>query len=883
VRVAPRGGRSPFAIVASLAIALLLLCGAAGAATIQYVYDELGRLVGVIDPAGDTTRYTYDEAGNLTSVARNASSQLAIVSFTPAHGPVGTRVTIFGTGFGATPAQNTVRFNGTPATVTSASPTTLVATVPAGATTGPISVTAPLGNVTSATAFTVIVQQPPQITALTPAIVAAGVAFTVSGSAFEPVPTDNQARINIATAAVLAATETALTVRAPAVTGGKVGVTTANGSATSSADLFIVPAPNAAADVGATARIAIDAAGAPLSLPASKMGLALFDGTAGTVGVKLTASGVTLPNGGTLTAYAPNGSVFGNPASFGTAGATLSLPALTATGSYGVRVTSNSGAGNLTLGVWKDISGTLAPGGSTDLSFTNPGQVARISFTAAIGDILGVDLSSVTLPAGAELLVLRDADGAQLINTSVPAGSAGASVRMAPISQAGSYTIIVSPTGSGTGSLHLTLWRDVGGTLTVGTTNNITVAFRNQFVRMRFSATQGQNLGVDIASLTGFTSGGLLVTRDSDGAQLVNTSFNTAAGIGARIPTISQAGNYTVIASFASNATGTLQLTLWGDVDDALSVGTPFALSLSYRNQSSRQPFTGTAGQNLGVDITPGTLVSGGSLLVQRVSDGAQLVNTSIPAGTLGGSVRIPPLAVSGAYTVIFSPNGGATGTATLTLWRDVPGTLAVGELNNVTIAYRNQNARPGFAGVAGQNLGLDLSSLSGFTSGQVSVIREFDGASIVNSASFSSAQGIGVRIPPLSQTGNYTVWVAPAANSTGSFNLRLWKDVDDALSIDGAAYPLSLAYRNQQARLPFTGASGDRLAVELSGVTLPGGGVLNVIRGSDGAFLVNSASFGAAGGTFTIPDLSVAGPYTVNIVPNSAGTGTMNVRVFRR
>jgi hypothetical protein len=485
--------------------------------------------------------------------------------------------------------------------------------------------------------------------------------------------------------------------------------------------------------------------------------------------------------------------------------------------------------------------------------------------------------------SGGSLLVQRVSDGAQLVNTSIPAGTLGGSVRIPPLAVSGAYSVIFSPNGGATGTATLTLWRDVPGTLNVDELNNLSIAYRNQFVRMGFTATQGQNLGVDVSDLTGFTSGGLLVTRDSDGAQLVNTSFNTAAGLSAHMASIAQSGSYTVVVSFTANTTGTLKLRLWKDVDDALSFDTPYALNIRYRNQSSRQPFTGTAGQNLGVDITPGTLVSGGSLLVQRVSDGAQLVNTSIPAGTLGGSVRIPPLAVSGAYTVIFSPNGGATGTATLTLWRDVPGTLAVGELNNVTIAYRNQNARPGFAGVAGQNLGLDLSSLSGFTSGQVSVIREFDGASIVNSASFSSAQGIGVRIPPLSQTGNYTVWVAPAANSTGSFNLRLWKDVDDALSIDGAAYPLSLAYRNQQARLPFTGASGDRLAVELSGVTLPGGGVLNVIRGSDGAFLVNSASFGAAGGTFTIPDLSVAGPYTVNIVPNSAGTGTMNVRVFRR
>ncbi|MCC3158839.1 FG-GAP-like repeat-containing protein [Hymenobacter sp. 15J16-1T3B] len=51
----------------------------------------------------------------------------------PASGPVGTAVTITGTGFGATAAQNAVYFDAVRATVTSASATQLRVTVPAGA------------------------------------------------------------------------------------------------------------------------------------------------------------------------------------------------------------------------------------------------------------------------------------------------------------------------------------------------------------------------------------------------------------------------------------------------------------------------------------------------------------------------------------------------------------------------------------------------------------------------------------------------------------------------------------------------------------------------------------------------------------------------------
>ena len=131
--------------------------GVAGQSGIQYVYDELGRLIAVIDTNGDTATYTYDAVGNILSIGRHASSQVSIISFTPTSGPVvGTTVTVFGTEFSATASQDTVRFNGTTATISTASTTKLVVTVPSGATSGTISVTAPGGSATSAASFTAL-------------------------------------------------------------------------------------------------------------------------------------------------------------------------------------------------------------------------------------------------------------------------------------------------------------------------------------------------------------------------------------------------------------------------------------------------------------------------------------------------------------------------------------------------------------------------------------------------------------------------------------------------------------------------------------------------------------------------------------------------------
>jgi len=127
--------------------------------TVQYFYDDLGQLTKVIDSSGNEIDYTYDAVGNILSITRStapAAGTLAIFDFTPQTGGVGQTVTIQGQGFGATPGSNTVQFNGATATVVSASTSTLVVTVPIGATTGPISVTVGTATATSSNNFTFI-------------------------------------------------------------------------------------------------------------------------------------------------------------------------------------------------------------------------------------------------------------------------------------------------------------------------------------------------------------------------------------------------------------------------------------------------------------------------------------------------------------------------------------------------------------------------------------------------------------------------------------------------------------------------------------------------------------------------------------------------------
>jgi len=55
---------------------------------IDYIYDELGRLVAVITPA-EVVTYSYDAVGNLLSISSGNSSQVSIIEFTPNSGSIG--------------------------------------------------------------------------------------------------------------------------------------------------------------------------------------------------------------------------------------------------------------------------------------------------------------------------------------------------------------------------------------------------------------------------------------------------------------------------------------------------------------------------------------------------------------------------------------------------------------------------------------------------------------------------------------------------------------------------------------------------------------------------------------------------------------------------
>jgi YD repeat-containing protein len=294
------------------------------ASIVTYLYDDVGRLLGASDPATDTASYSYDSVGNLQSIARQNSSLVSIIEITPNKGLVGASITIYGTAFSTTPSQNTVLFNSVAATVTSATATQVATSVPTGATTGPISITTPTGSATSGVPFTVA--SPPTVTSFTPTIATPGTALIINGANFDSTAANNDLLFNITRAIVSSATPAVISTSVPVgATSGHISVTTPYGNSVTTGDLFVPPSPYMATDVVVTGRMAIGDTRTITTSTAGKIGLMLFDGTAGqqlTIHLTNNTMGSV-----TVTSYQVDGSSIsttGSAASFNLASQTLS-------------------------------------------------------------------------------------------------------------------------------------------------------------------------------------------------------------------------------------------------------------------------------------------------------------------------------------------------------------------------------------------------------------------------------------------------------------------------------------------------------------------------------------------------------------------------------
>jgi YD repeat-containing protein len=246
----------------------------------QHFYDRAGRLTTVVDPVNGSAQYNYDAVGNIHSVVRKPITDVVVAQVTPGRGRAGDVVTIFGTGFGAI-GNTSVSFNGVAATPTAVSATQITVAVPAGVTTGPVAVTSPAGSANSVANFVVPALGVPAISSVSPSPVDVGGSVTIAGSGFDPVLANNKVLINGRYAGVTGVSASAITATVPVITSGKVSVGTPEGIAISSSYLVVPPPPFLVSSLGPVVNSSIGSSATVTIASAGKIGLMLFDATAG--------------------------------------------------------------------------------------------------------------------------------------------------------------------------------------------------------------------------------------------------------------------------------------------------------------------------------------------------------------------------------------------------------------------------------------------------------------------------------------------------------------------------------------------------------------------------------------------------------------------------
>lgn len=643
---------------------------------VVYAYDELGRLVQVTDPSGESAIYSYDPVGNLTSVVRPGATGVAISAFAPITGAVGMTVTIDGTGFSATPGANAVSFNGTPSTVTSATATHLVTTVPAGLqpATYTIGVTSPTGSAVKDGFVVTAASGAPTITSFTPSLAASGTALTVNGTNFETTPSNDNLQLNLAPAQVGSATTTAIQATvSPTATTGHVAVATPNGTATTATYLWIPPPGYLVSKVESTVPVTLGSDTPTGVSTAGNFALLAFDGLEGhRAAVKITGVNGDLFNQTWVTLFDPlGGSMRSTPV---VTSGFLDTVALRSTATYSLAFAPAGAAttGHLVVyDVPPDFSSPIGFGDANAVPVitTVPGQNGHLTFAGAAGQRVSINQAGFSCFTSTTSLLAPD-------GTSLATGCGGAFIDRTTLATAGTYAILVDPKDENYGSTTVTLYdvpADFSGTLPFGTPTTVTTTVPGQNGRLTFTGTANHRIALNQTGFNCFLSS-TTINRPGQNGQDGTVLAQGCGGSFIDTQTLDVTGTYSILIDPSGTSSGSTTLTLYdvpADPTASTSVGgAAVLLPMDSIGQNGTVTFTGTPGQQATVHITGNTVTT--SLTVR-------LYSTDLTTGTvtqLTSAVGVSPqfdlspvtLPSNASYKIVLDPDGTGTGHATVAI-----------------------------------------------------------------------------------------------------------------------------------------------------------------------------------------------------------------------
>jgi hypothetical protein len=623
-------------------------------------------------------------------------------------------------------------------------------------------------------------------------------------------------------------------------------------------------------------------------------GRVTFSGTTGQR-VSLGVSGVSIP-GAYVYLLNPDGTTVAYVYT-GTGGTFMDTQTLQSNGTYTILVDPQGAhTGNATLTLYAvpaDNAGMITPGGSpVTVTAAAPGHNPRLTFNAAAGQRVSINLSGATIPSYSYVYLLKP-DGSQVTNTYVyQNGTATIPTQTLPVS--GTYTILVDPQGTNIGNLTVGLTNDgtvtvtppvsdVTGTITAGgAAATVTTTTAGQNARLTFSGTYGQRVSLSINS-SSISNYAYIYLLRPDGSQVTNTYVyqNGTGFIDTQM--LNATGTFTILVDPEGANTGSMTLQL----NDAAEVnagaitpgGAAVTTSVAIPGKNALTTFNGTAGQRVSLNVSGVTIP--GSYVYVKSPDGSTL--GYVYTGTGGAFLDVHTLPADGTYTILVDPQGTYTGGITLTLYNvpaDPSGTItAGGAATTVTTTTAGQNARLTFNGTFGQRVSLSINSSSIPNYAYIYLLRP-DGTQVTNTYVYQNGTGF-IDMQTLPMPGTYTILVDPQGTGAGEMSLQLHDATEvngGAITPGGAALTATMGSAGQRARFTFSGTAGQRVSLNISGVTIPGSYVY--LLAPDGATLANIYT-GTGGAFLDTQTLPATGAYTLLVDPQGTYTGSATLQLY--
>lgn len=853
---------------------LLTVVLATPAFATSYVYDANGRLLAVTNDAGESARYVYDVMGNILKVDRLAADQLALFAFTPGRGVSGMQVRLMGNAFSANPGANVVRFSGATASVINASNNELVVIVPAGAVTGPISVTVGDQSATSSTDFVVDQNsRVPRIDGVSPEVVAAGATVTVTGESLHPLQYQTTVRIGARAGVIGTAGNAQLDFVVPIVAAsGKVSVSTPYGMAVSPRDLIVVPSGVKAAEVASFQRITPDAAATSFHVQSTGQQVAVLVDAAAGEHLDAQFSAISAGNLG-YTLYDPsNRKLVSGTAN--TASPTVLLPPAASAGTYLLLIKPAQGPASWNLAI--ERSRKIVPGGEPVPLITSiAGQRKRFVFSAAIDQRLGLGLEDLVLSSGTAMSTSVMNRDATVVSSSCYTSYGGCQLNIRA-TQTAVHTIVFSPNvATQTIQANISLSNDMRLPLQREVPLDLVVPRRGQNARLFFNAQAGESLALQVMGQTTLPTGRNVNygVYKPDGTLLISVNATTHKLL--NLPSVPQSGEYSVFVDGDYGARSASRIIL---SEGAASGGQVDGDAGEFETQSGGQSiyfnFTVTeVDQQLGVGISDLVLSSGTYVQVYVYRpDGASVGSSTCYAarGGCGINVRAPMV---GRYSVVVQPLD-ASQTMQLKAWvsNDLQTVMTRETPVQLAIARRGQNARLYIDAQAGESLALQIAGQASDPVGKTAYYQLYrpDGTLLgsVNTATMDT-----VRMPTLSTAGRYVVFVDPADGATLQVRLTLTAGRQTAMEIDGAAGEFIAPIAGHPAYLTFTTTIADqRLGLVLRDIQLSTGTYANTyVYGPGGESITSTSCSVSQGGCALNIRASTIGTYSVVVTPQSA------------